>query len=140
MITITQVADEASRTPDRPCYYDASAIVDGVEYKARARYDVTHDIARQLVAAGVPDQPVVTIQLPQGWKVSYRSLHKKAKYTVAEGASHSVHVERWRDPVEAFARLRVNAENGGEAPPEASECPEAETPPETRVARRRGAL
>ena len=102
-LTINLRANEASRTPDRPCFYDANTSVDGVTYAARARYGVCNEIARQLVAAGIPDQPVTAIQQPQGWQINYRSLHHMALRTIEEGATTLIRGRTWRDPSDRMA-------------------------------------
>ncbi len=104
MIAITQRADEASRSPDRRCYYVASAEVDGIAYAARARYGAANDIARQLVAAGIPDQSVIARTMPQGWELGYHSLYRLATRTVSEGPTRPLHEHRWIDPAVAFSR------------------------------------
>jgi hypothetical protein len=128
MITIHhQRADEPSRTPDRPAYYDAETVfVGGQSYTARARYGVCHDIARQLVAAGVPDQPVTTVEQPSGWSIGYPSLHRMALRTVSESATHPVHGRRWTDPAETFGRLPPKAQNRGSKPLAATSAHPAE--------------
>ena len=147
MIVIHQRADEASRSPDRPCYYDAEANVLGgssasspdaerqrlgQSYTVRGRYGACHDIARQLVAAGIPDQPVTTIQEPQGWRIGYPSLHPMALRTIVEGVTTTIREAVWKDPAERFATLAGAAEhlpqNRGEAADHGSLAPPAETP------------
>ena len=136
MITITQTADEASRTKERPAYYDAAATVEGVTYTARARYGVVNAVARQLVEAGIPDGPV---QSPYGrstgvgWKIEYRSLHQMAERTVAEGPTQPVRGRKWSDPANAFAGLGSKPVSSQERVAGASEYPAAEQGHKTAV-------
>ena len=116
MITITICADEPSRTPERPCAYDATTEVEGVVYIARHRYGAAHAIARQLVAAGIADQPVAVLQPPQGYRIAYPSLHRMAGRTIAESATHPVHGRRWVDPAETFGRSPPTAHLLGVSP------------------------
>ena len=105
MITIYQTADEPSRSADRPCYYDATCTAKGWAFTARARYGACHAVARQLVAAGFPDEPVTVVQAPHGWELRYPSLHRLSLRTIAEGPTTPLRSAHWTDPTEAFARL-----------------------------------
>jgi hypothetical protein len=126
VIVIHHRADEASRSPDRPCFYDAEANVLGQSYTVRARYGAVHDLARELVAAGVPDQAVTTVQQPHGCQMGYPSMYRLAATTVSEGPTHPVHGRRWTDPAEAFGRLPPKGQNRGSMPPADIGVPPAE--------------
>jgi len=58
MITVHQRPLEATRTANKSCKWVAEAIVNGRTYTATSRIWPANDIARQLVAAGVPDAPM----------------------------------------------------------------------------------
>jgi hypothetical protein len=117
MIVIHQRADEAGRSPDRPCYYDAEANVLGQSYTVRARYGACHDLARELVAAGIPDQPVTTIHQPQGWRIGYPSLHRMALRTIVTAerfatlAGATEHLPQNRGETADHGSLHLPAEN-----------------------------
>ena len=103
-------ADEPSRTPAKPCYYDATVTIAGQCYTARARGTAAFAMARVLVAASIADQPVVCTQQPRGWRVSYRSLHRMAGRATAESPAAPVRTVAWRDPI----WVRGNGEIAGE--------------------------
>ena len=105
MITIYQMADETSRSPDRPCYYAATAEWRGQNFTARARYGVINDLARQLTAAGAEDHfvEVRTAGIP-GY-AAYRSLHMLATRTVSEVPTTPLRDTRWIDPAPRLAAL-----------------------------------
>ena len=104
MIRITQRADEPSGTPDRPCYYDAETEVDGVRFAARARYGVNHNLARQLVAAGISDQAVEITTFGICGVLTYPSLHWMAQRTIAEGPTTPICERKFTDPAEHSVR------------------------------------
>jgi hypothetical protein len=85
-ITIRQRTLENTRTPDRSCIYEAECEVDGRCYAATSRHGAPIELARLLVSARIPDQPVegVTVGIKGG--ITYRSLHGMALWTYAEGA------------------------------------------------------
>ncbi len=58
MIVVRQFADEASRTPNNSCYWQAECVVDGLAYVARSRHGAPYALARELLAAGIPDAPM----------------------------------------------------------------------------------
>jgi len=64
-----------------------------------------NDIARQLVADGVPDDAmhVHTEGLKGG--LIWRSFHKAAGITIEETITKPVHVTRWRDPAAETAQI-----------------------------------
>ena len=57
-ITIHQRPHELTRSANKSCKWVAEAIVNGHAYTAISRMAPAHDIARQLVADGVPDAPM----------------------------------------------------------------------------------
>jgi|SRR5215813_9469217 len=93
---------EPSRSKERPCFYDAETVVDGVRYVARARHGASYDLARKLVAAGIADQPVEIRQEGLRGGITFRSLYRMAERTVTEGSSRPLHSQRWGDLREAF--------------------------------------
>lgn len=118
MILATIRPDEPSRSPERPCYYDASATIDGRTYTARARYGVVGALARLLVAAGVADAPLLVRQ-PGAAEMTYRSFHAVAGRTIREGPAHPIHGAPWVDLAEAFGRpapVPYTAQNRGYLP------------------------
>jgi hypothetical protein len=50
---------EATRTPNSACVWIAEVTVEGRTYTARSRHGAANELARQLVAAGLADRPMV---------------------------------------------------------------------------------
>jgi len=94
MILARQHPDETRRTA-RGCAYEISCEVDGVEYSARSRSGAPYALARALVAAGVPDQPMTVVSAGLAGETRYRSLYRMAGYTVGENASQPLHLRRY---------------------------------------------
>jgi hypothetical protein len=57
-IAVMTWPDEAARTSNSACVWIAEATVDGRTYTARSRHGPANELARQLVAAGLPDRPM----------------------------------------------------------------------------------
>jgi hypothetical protein len=49
---------ENTRTPERSSIFEAECEIDGRRYSARSRHGAPNELARVLVSAGLPDQPV----------------------------------------------------------------------------------
>lgn len=58
MICMHQHPVPNTRTPEKPCRWQAEAIVDGTSHTAQSRSGAAHELARTLVGAGIADQPV----------------------------------------------------------------------------------
>ena len=72
--------DEATRTSNSACVWTAEAMVEGRTYTARSRHGPANQLARQLVAAGFPDRPMV---------IRYRGLEGTMTYIVRKGGKDS---------------------------------------------------
>ena len=57
-ITVHQRPLEATRSANKSCKWVAEALVNGRTFTATSRMASANDIARQLVADGVPDVPM----------------------------------------------------------------------------------
>jgi hypothetical protein len=115
MITMRQRPLETTRTADRSSVYEAECEVDGQCYSARSRNGAPNELARLLVAAGIPDQPVESHHAGiRGW-ITYRSLHQMARWTYEEGRGMPLRRIRWRAPPD-FAAIYggMKPENRGE--------------------------
>jgi hypothetical protein len=88
---------DAARTPDNPCLYEAAAKIGGRVYAVRSRRGALFALARVLVAAGFPDQPVLVAHEGLRGEVAYRSLHWMATRTIEESATKSVRAARYRE-------------------------------------------
>src|ERR1700731_57200 len=58
-IAVMTWPDEATRTSNSASLWIAEATVEGRTYTARSRHGPANQLARQLVAAGFPDRPMV---------------------------------------------------------------------------------
>src|ERR1700730_17750574 len=84
-IAVTTWPDEATRTSNSACVWIAEATVEGRTYTARSRHGPANELARQLVAAGLPDRPMVIRHLGLAGTMTYRSFHAAARWTFSEG-------------------------------------------------------
>src|SRR5262249_26280251 len=104
-ITVHQRPLEATRTANKSCKWIAEAIVNGRTYTAISRMAPANDIARQLVAAGVPDAPMHVYTAGLKGCLVWRSFHKAAGYTIEETATKPVHMVRWESSEARAARI-----------------------------------
>ena len=117
MIVMLQRPLEGTRTPERSCVYEAECEIDGRRYSAQSRHGAPNELARVLVAAGVPDQSVEVRQTGIKGGLSYRSLHELARRTYEESATVSLRRVRWKSPPDFTAAVRGrDAQNRGETP------------------------
>ena len=84
-IVVHQRPDEGTRTPEQSCEWIGEATVDGRTYTARSRMSPATDIARQLVAEGLPDRPLVVRSAGLAGHMTWPSFHEAAKWTYEEG-------------------------------------------------------
>jgi len=106
-ITVHQRPLEATRTANKSCKWTAEAIVNGRTYTATSRMAPANDIARQLVANGLPDAPMHIYSAGLKGCLVWRSFHKAAERTIEETTTKPVHMVRWRDP--AVERAQITA-------------------------------
>jgi hypothetical protein len=104
-IIVHQRPDEPTRTPNKSCRWIAEAVVDGRTFTARSRYGVSGELARVLVATGIPDAPMQVHSAGLCGYAAYRSFHEAAKRTYEESATRPVHRVRWVDPAVRAARI-----------------------------------
>jgi hypothetical protein len=100
------------RAPRKGAWWRAVAIIDGLTYQARSRSGAAYELARQLVAAGVPDQPAVVHQPNVAGFLRFISLHRMATRSLEENATTPVRDRRWSPPPDADAGVR-NAQKWG---------------------------
>jgi hypothetical protein len=106
MITVMLQPDEPTRTASKPCSWVAECCVDDVFYRGRSRNAAANELARVMVAAGVPDDEMQTV-LRSGMPVMhYRSFHAAAKWTYQESATNPVHRVRYVPPDQIAAARR----------------------------------
>ena len=118
---------EATRTANKSCKWVAEAIVNGRTYIATSRMAPANEIARQLVADGVPDAPMQVYTVGLKGCLVWRSIYKAAGYTVEETATKPVHMVQWRDPAVERAQIaaRTGPKQGVKAPAAIPAHPEA---------------
>ena len=87
------------------CAYRAAATVDGVTYYAATRSGAANKLARDLVAAGVADQPVRVAQEGLRGYLEHPSLHRMATRTYSEG-NGPLRETDWVDPAILRAQFR----------------------------------
>ena len=95
MILVNQYMQPDSRTQNNGSAWIAEAMVDGKLYSARSRHGAPMALARELVAAGVGDQPVRVSTDGVAGHLTYRSLHRMAGRTIVESATKSVRDQKW---------------------------------------------
>jgi hypothetical protein len=96
-IVVTSRPDETTRTPNGPCFWIAEATVDGHQFRARSRHGAPNALARQLLAAGLADRPMVISYRGLAGAMTYRSFHAAAKWTYTEGASTPIKKVSYRE-------------------------------------------
>jgi hypothetical protein len=85
--------------PNSACVWIAEATVEGRTYTARSRHGAANELARQLVAAGLADQPMVIRHDGLAGTMIYRSFHAATMWTFGEGERPLRRV-RYRQPPE----------------------------------------
>jgi hypothetical protein len=108
MITIHQHSLENSRTAENSCTWLAETEIDRQRFEARSRRGAPQELARALVAAGIPDQPVRVEHVGLRGHMAYPSLHRMAGVTYVEGRSTILHRARYRED-ERFAASEERA-------------------------------
>jgi hypothetical protein len=102
-IAVTTWPDEATRTSNSACVWIAEAMVEGRTYTARSRHGPANELARQLVAAGLLDRPMVICCLGLAGTMTYRSFRAAATWTFSEG-ERTLRRVRYREPPEGVFR------------------------------------
>jgi hypothetical protein len=100
-IFVTCRSDEATRTPNSSCAWVAETMVDGRVYVARSRYGAANELARQLVASGLADRPMVIHYRGRAGVMTYGSFHAAATRTFREG-DQPLHRVRYREQPEGL--------------------------------------
>src|SRR5579875_2107437 len=114
MLVIEQRALEATRTPENSCAWLATCAIGGRRFEARSRRGAPAALARLLVAAAIPDQPVEVHALMLGrW---YRpALRYRSLYALAVGAGTNMGGEASVPvPETPTAVSRVHGRSGAE--------------------------
>ena len=123
-ITVHQRPLESTRTANKSCKWVAEVIVNGRTYTTTSRMAPANDIARQLVADGVPDASMHVYTAGLKDCLVWRSFHKAAGYTFKENAQTPVKRVRWEAPEDAAQRYRAGPRQGVNAPAGTPVAPE----------------
>jgi hypothetical protein len=115
-ITVHQRPLEGTRTANRSCKWLGEAIVNGRTYTATSRMAPANDIARQLVADGVPDAPLQVYTEGMKGCMVWRSFHSAAGYTFEENDRAPVKRRRPR-PSRGEQGVPTGPKQGVNAPP-----------------------
>ena len=70
---------------DRGGLWKAECTVGGQHFEANSRHSAPHELARKLLAAGVPDDEMIIETAGLKGTASCRSFYAMAKYTYTEG-------------------------------------------------------
>lgn len=113
----------------RSCFWIAECVLeDGRPFTARSQHGALNELARQLVAAGIPDQPMQAYD-QRGLKAPYyRSFQAPAKWTYTEGNGLLQRVP-YRSPEEIASGLQRQPKNGVEPDPDVSQQGAVSAPP-----------
>lgn len=96
MTLARQRPDEQHRT-NRGCPWVATCEIAGTSYAARSRSGAPYALARILVAAGIPDQPMSLVTQGLKGEMRFRSIHRMAGWTVAESSSTPAKLVKWTE-------------------------------------------
>lgn len=110
--------EEDTRTPSKFCLYTATCEIDGITYTARSRNGASYELARVLIEAGVPDQPMYVRQQGLNGEIVFPSIYEAANWTIRETAT-GMYRARWEDPAAKRARIdrAFGEKQGGTDPP-----------------------
>jgi hypothetical protein len=112
-----------TRTSNSACAWLAECEVDGRRFNARSRHGAPNALARELVAAGIPDDALEIHFEGLAGTMRYPSFHAAAGWTFSESASTPLRRVPFREfdldqgePFEGPARCTVPANIGVEGP------------------------
>jgi hypothetical protein len=97
---------EETRTPNSGCLWLAECEVDGKHYEARSRHGAANALARQLMAAGIADQPLEVHFDGLPGHLRWGSLEAAANRAYTEG-NRPVQCVRWVAPQDAVQAIRA---------------------------------
>jgi hypothetical protein len=118
---------EQTRTPNSGCLWLAECEVDGQHFEARSRHGAASALSRQLLAAGIADQPLEVHFDGLPGHLRWGSLEAAADRTYTEG-NRPVQCIRWVAPQDAVQAIRATSKRGVNGPAAAAVPPEPQTP------------
>lgn len=119
---------EQTRTPNSGCLWLAECEVDGQHYEARSRHGAANALSRQLLAAGIADQPMEVHFAGLPGYLRWGSLEAAANRTYTEG-NRPVQCIRWVAPQDAVQAIRATPKRGFNAMAATSDPPEPKAYP-----------
>ena len=126
MLVFHQRIDPDSRT-GRGSAWVAETIVGGIAHSARSRSGAPFSLARQLIAAGVPDQPVQVYTDGIAGCITYRSLAQMAGLTIGESATVPLRQKKWEERDRIWVKNEGEEGAGDAQYPESKKIPSAVT-------------
>jgi hypothetical protein len=114
---------EETRTANSGCLWLAECEIGGQRFQARSRHGAANDLARQLVAAAVADQPLVVHFDGLRGYLRWGSLTAAAKRTYTEG-NRPLQCIRWIASQDAVQAIRAAPKQGVKATGATSDLPE----------------
>jgi hypothetical protein len=118
---------EATRTPNSGCIWLAACEIDGQHFEARSRHGAANALARELVAAGIPDRPLEVHFEGLAGCLRWGSIAAAAKRTYTEG-NRPLQCIRWIAPQNGVQAIRAGSKHGVLTPAGALAPPEPPTP------------
>jgi hypothetical protein len=97
--------EERTHTPSKSCFYTATCEIGDATYTARSRDGAIHELARVLVAAGIPDAPLEVHQAGLHGHLTHCSFYAAAGWICVETATKPLHRARCEDPAVKRARF-----------------------------------
>ena len=95
-IIVRQRPLEETRRPNKPCQWIATASIAGREYTAISRTAPALDLARELVALGLPDEPMCVLTSGLKGSMIWPSFHKAASRMIKENRTTAVRTLRYQ--------------------------------------------
>jgi ferredoxin len=129
MIEIRQHVVPQSRT-STGSLWEASTEIDRKTYSASSRHGAPQALARVLVAAGIPDQPVEVRSEERPGCIRYRSLYEMTKWTFTEGTSTLLHRVRYQEQPKGVFSVEASGQETRFTPPAGILASEDPAPPE----------
>ena len=118
---------EDTRTPNSSCVWLAECEVGGRRFEAQSRHGAANALARELVAAGIPDRPLEVYFEGLAGCLRWGSITAAAKRTYTEG-NRPLQCIRWVAPQDAVQTIRAVPTQGVKGPAATAVPPEPQTP------------
>jgi ferredoxin len=110
--------------------WQAETEINGKTYTATSRHGAPMALARVLIAAAIPDQPVEVRSEERPGCVRYRSLYEMAKWTFTEGTSTLLHRVKYQEQPKGVFSVEASGQEMRFTPPVGILAPEDRGHPE----------